>query len=161
MEWQKKIQDKVVYNFNDKLKQGEDGENWLDQFFAPHYNIVATPTLQHFGIDRIFTDDKGIVSTIEYKNDTTANVTGNAFIELVSNDIQGKLGWAFTCKADYIIYRVVGGNIYRLRPSAIFGQLVDWNKYERRTIRNKSYCSVGLLVPLSELEHIAAKVYKA
>jgi len=152
--------DKSIYNFNDQLKQGEDGEYWLDEYFAPYYNIVATPTLQQFGIDRLFTDDKGITSTIEYKNDTTAKSTGNSFIELVSNDIQGKLGWAFTCKADYMIYRVVGGNIYRLRPSAIFGQLAAWNKYERRTIRNRNYCSVGLLVPLSELEYIAVKVYK-
>lgn len=150
----------ITYNFNDKLKQGEDGESWLDTFFAPYYNIRATPNLQHLGIDRIFTDDKGVVSTIEYKNDTTANATGNAFIELVSNDITGKLGWAFTCQADYIIYRVVGGNIYRLKPSAIRGQLREWNKYERRVIKNKDYCSVGLLVPLAELDYIKVKVYK-
>lgn len=152
--------DKLTYNFNAQLKQGEDGEHWLDEFFAPHFATITTdPALQSFGIDRIFTSADGKQYKIEYKNDTTARTTGNAFIELISVDIAGKLGWAFTCQADYIVYRVVGGSIYLLQPSAITGHLPAWNRYERRTIKNKGYCSLGLLVPLSELERIARKVY--
>lgn len=156
-----------MYQFRQQLKDGRKQEKYLDGMFLDRFHIrEATRQQERQGIDRIFTNKvTGKQYAIQYKADATAARTGNAFIETVSVDVKDVPGWAYTCQADYIFYYVVGiGPIYIVEPSAIRKRLVRWqNKYQSRQIPNRRkggfrYNTIGLLVPLSELESISVQV---
>jgi hypothetical protein len=110
------------YNFDDQLSRGELGEALLDRFFAQWFRIKpATPEEQRQGIDRHFHHLKSHQEfTVEYKTDSLASRTGNAFIETVSVDTEQKAGWAFTSQADMLLYYVPGKRVvYVLKMAAI------------------------------------------
>ncbi len=150
------------YEFETQLRQGESGELFLDDYFCRWYQILpASPEQQREGIDRIFIRrDNDVEYAIEYKCDKTAARTGNAFIETISVDSQNKLGWAHYCQADFIIYFVDGcGPAYVISPERLRAQLASWTDcFQRRSIPNKGYNTVGLLTPLGELERLARVV---
>lgn len=156
-----------MYDFRKQLKSGKAQERYLDSLFADDFYIKeATREQERQGIDRIFTKRaNGHKYTVQYKADATAARTGNAFIETVSVDNRNIKGWAHTCTADYIFYYVVGvGPIYIVKPKDIRRKLAGWGrKYHTQPIPNKKYGkliynTIGLLVPLDELERIAVQV---
>jgi hypothetical protein len=156
-----------VYDFKERLKFGEKHERFLDRYFGDNFTIEdASGGDQRRGIDRYFTDRRnGKTYSIQYKSDETAARTGNAFVETVSVDRDSVPGWAHTCQADFIVYYVVGcGPAYVIRPGSIKKKLPEWaKKYPSRSIPNKGYGrkgynTIGLLVPLVELERIAHTV---
>ena len=102
----------ITYDFNTQLAEGIAHERQLDEFFLTQYQGLltiaqATPAQQRQGIDRLFTSiSTGEVDTVEYKADSLAGKTGNAFIETVSVDTANKPGWAVASEAKYLVYLV-------------------------------------------------------
>lgn len=151
-----------AYDFQERLTAGQKGEATLDRFFATWYAIrPATRAEQRSGIDRIFTRrTDGQIAAVEYKTDWAAHRTGNAFIETVSVDSANKPGWAFSSKAAILVYYVIDDDLaYIVTFATLREHLLRWQRaYPTRSIPNKGYHTVGLLVPLYELEHIALEV---
>ena len=152
-----------VYNFQQQFRQGTAGEEYLDGFFSPQFDIrPATRDQQRQGIDRIFVNRRtGKKLTVEYKTDATAAKTGNAFVETLSVDRTRKAGWALTSQADYLDDLVPGDGsaIYIIPMARLRSKLFDWSlSCEERHIRNEGYNTVGLLVTLAEFEKIAEEV---
>lgn len=150
------------YDMRQQLKQGESAERYIDSLFCDEFAIrPATRQQQRMGIDRVFTRRRdGREWKVEYKADKTAARTGNTFVETVSVDTRNKLGWAYTCQADFIMYYIVGrGPLYILRPRDIKGKIGNWQRrYPQRRIPNNGYHTVGVLVPLHEFERLAVQI---
>lgn len=154
----------MTYDFNAQLLLGQAGEQELDDFFSRWYIInPATAEQQRQGIDRLFTViGTRLAKTVEYKSDTTASKTGNAFVEIVSveNEQVCKLGWAHTSQAEILLYFLPSdGLIYVLKMDDLRRKLGRWiQKYKTRYVANIGYKSAGLIVPLREFEHMAIQV---
>lgn len=152
----------MTYDFNQQLSRGQEGENLLDRYFAAKFEIQLVDRAgQRQGIDRVFKcRETGKVETIEYKTDSKAQYTHNAFIETVSVDSNKTPGWAFTTKADRVFYYVPGDElIYILDPLHLRELLPRWQKqYPIRAAKNETYKTFGVCVPLAELEACAIEV---
>lgn len=151
-----------MYDFKTQLTRGQTHEHFLDQYCSRWYVIrQATYDEQRQGIDRGFTHkDNGAVYTVEYKADTTASRTGNAFVETISVDTANKAGWAYTSRADWLLYYLpASGLIYFFEFAKFRLHLPRWvREFPTRAIPNKRYKTIGLLVPLAEFEQHANKV---
>ena len=154
----------ATYDFKEQLAEGQAYERRLDQHFS-QFNIEIRPATmdeQREGIDRFFTHRKtGKVDAMEYKADSLAGRTGNAFIETVSVDTTNKPGWAVASKARYLVYLVTDPEtIYLIDMRALHVALPVWKaRYPVRQAQNFGYRTHGLLVPLLELERIAIAVW--
>ncbi len=149
-----------TYQFDAQLADGLEGEAFLDAVFRRWYRITpATRAQQRQGINRWFRRDKRRLS-VEYKTDTTAARTGNAFVETVSVDITHTLGWAYTSQADYLAYYIPpDGLVYIIRFDVLRSQLPRWERrYPVRRIANEGYHTQGLLVALREFEACAEAI---
>lgn len=151
------------YDFNHQLALGEEYERRLDEHFARWFAIAkATREQQRAGIDRVFRHRvTGAVYLVEYKADTLAGTTGNAFIETTSVDRTGRAGWAVASKADVLIYMVTQPQtIYAIRLRTLRRALAGWQQtYRLASAQNDGYKTWGHLVPLDELERIAIEVH--
>lgn len=154
----------MTYQFATQLAQGQSYEQALDERFDELYIIQpATPQQQRQGIDRVYRPRKAPheVLYVEYKADSTAARTGNAFVETISVDAFDKPGWAVTSQADWLFYLVPGAceALYVIQMAKLRQQLPRWRgTYQERRIPNDGYFTVGLLVPLAEFEEIAYAV---
>lgn len=154
----------MTYQFATQLAQGQEYEQLLDERFNELYIIQpATPQQQRQGIDRVYRRRKAPheVLYVEYKADSTAARTGNAFVETVSVDTTGKPGWAVSSEADWLFYLVPGSceALYIIQMARLRERLPTWRRTcEERRIPNDGYHTVGLLVPLAEFEEIAYAV---
>lgn len=154
----------TTYDFGTQLAEGQAYERMLDAHFS-QYNIdirPATMAEQKRGIDRFFTHrPTGTVDAMEYKADSLAGRTGNAFIETVSVDTTNKPGWAVASQARYLVYLVTDPQtIYLVSMRALRAALPVWQaKYPAKKAQNFGYCTHGILVPLHELERIAVTVW--
>jgi hypothetical protein len=156
----------AVYDFDHQMRQGDQAEAFLDAFFrGKGYTIrSATREEQRTGIDRAFTSPKdGKTWRVEYKADSTAARTGNAFIETISVDAAGKMGWALTAQADILVYYIPpSGVIYVLEFKTLQWELPRWIRdYPPRQAQNNGYATHGIIIPLAELEKSAMRVYHA
>lgn len=154
-----------VYDFDRQMRQGDEAALFLDTFFrGKGYTIrEATRDEQRAGIDRAFTSPRdGKTWLVEYKADSAAARTGNAFIETISVDAAGKMGWALTAKADILVYYVPPtGTIYVIQFKAIQWELPRWIRdYPPRHAQNNGYSTHGIIIPLAELEKAAMRVYQ-
>lgn len=148
----------MEYDFGDKLREGEGHETTLDSFFSRYYRVTpVNMALQRLGIDRVFEAEDGYRWTVEYKADATADATGNAFIETVSVDTNGKPGWALTSVAQLLVYYVPPqGIIYIAAMCSIKWALRDWKKrYRLKSATNNGYKTWGVVVPIEELRRIS------
>ncbi|HMN12042.1 MAG TPA: hypothetical protein PKD55_06935 [Bellilinea sp.] len=151
-----------MYQFDRQLSIGEEGEAFLDGFFAPWFHIRrATPAEQRQGIDRWFVDARGRRQSVEYKSDSTAARTGNAFVETISVDTTRKPGWAYSSQARTLVYYIPpDGLIYIIRFRHLRVVMPRWERdYPTRAVSNAGYHTHGLLVPLHELERLAVTVF--
>jgi hypothetical protein len=150
------------YDFKDQKCAGDRGEAVLDHFFSRVYAIEpATDDQQRRGIDRWFTNRKtGHRFTVEYKSDALAGRTGNAFVETTSDKARQKPGWAYSSAAEYLVYYVLEPEaIYILRLADLRRKLWDWERqYPHKEVKNTSWTTEGLLVPLREFERLAVMV---
>lgn len=159
-----------AFSFDAQLKVEAMHNAVLDAYFAESYDIVkADHTDERRGIDRWLTDKRtGERTSVQYKADTVATRTHNAFIEIISVDKPGVSvpGWVHTCAADWLFYYVPGDELcYCLRPDTIRLRLADWRgKYRTARVPNKGrsgsveYHTHGIIVPLAELEACADEV---
>lgn len=154
----------MTYKFATQLAQGQGHEQALDERFKDLYIIQpATPQQQRQGIDRVYRPRKAPheILYVEYKADSTAARTGNAFVETISVDTFDKPGWAISSQADWLFYLVPGAceALYIIRVADLRLRLPKWRRTcETRRIPNEGYHTVGLLVPLAEFEEIAYAV---
>jgi hypothetical protein len=154
----------TTYQFAAQLAQGETYEDQIDAFFRAKGAQISKVdrTTQRRGIDRVWydpTDDR--TWTVEYKADSLAGKTGNAFVETVSVDATGKPGWAYSSHASLLVYLVTDPQtIYVISMARLRRCLPRWSAaYPTRQAANDGYNTHGLLVPLHEFERIAAAVY--
>ncbi len=155
----------AIYDFQRQMRQGGEGEAFLDAFFTGKgYAIAAaSPEQQRQGIDRIFTSPgTGRVSLVEYKTDHAAARTGNAFIETISVDAAGKMGWALTSQAEILVYYIPPAGTITVVPfMALHWEMPRWLRdYPPRQARNAHYATHGIIIPLAELERHALRVYR-
>jgi DNA-binding transcriptional ArsR family regulator len=99
----------IAYQFAAQLAQGETYEEQIDAFFRAKGAQISKVdrTTQRRGIDRVWydpTDDR--TWTVEYKADSLAGQTGNAFVEIISVDTEKRPGWAYSSQASLLIYLV-------------------------------------------------------
>lgn len=151
-------------DFAECLEFGQSGESLLDRHFSKDWNIdLANRWQQRQGIDRIFLNrETNAKYTIEYKTDTIASQTGNAFLEIsILAKPQHKPGWAYTCAADFLFYFVPLATIYIVRPDTLRRHLSAWiAAYPLKKVQThghdkyQSYQTQGVLVPLKELAKI-------
>lgn len=153
----------MKYDFITQLKRGHEGEAFLDALFGEEFLIVEPRGAQRSGYDRLFQprDHSRASFTVEYKTDQTAARTNNAFVETVSVDSAGKIGWALTSQADYLAYYIPDplALVYMVPFGDLRARLERWqSEYPMRSVRNDGYLTKGLLVPLAEFEEIAEAV---
>lgn len=154
----------VTYGFATQLALGEQYERRLDEFFSQWAVDIrpATAEEQRQGIDRFFTHRaSGTVDAMEYKADDKAGRTGNAFVETVSVDVTGKPGWAVASQARFLVYLVVEPEaIYLVSMRQLRAALPRWRAaYPEVAAQNDGYRTLGLLVPLHELDRVAVMVW--
>lgn len=150
-----------TYDFRTQLHQGEAGEAALDAYFAQKYQIThATMSDQRRGIDRFFYNPvTGFACSIDYKTDTRAAQSGNAFIETTHSD---RPGWAYTSEADFIFY-------YLPQSQIVYAVGLKWLREKRlpqwveaypiRSADNGGYTTYGLIVPLDVFGRCASKLF--
>jgi hypothetical protein len=154
-----------MYDFAQQLAIGEAWEDRLDAFFLERFPVRilrASREEQRKGIDRLFVSRiSGAIDTVEYKADTLAGRTGNAFVETVSVSSTGRPGWALASQAKYLVYLVTEPEtIYFVAMAALRAKLPVWKRlYREAAAQNDGYETRGLLVPLDELERIAVQVW--
>lgn len=86
----------MVHQFADKLREGMAHEATLDSVFRRMGYTVEPVGMdaQRRGVDRLMVSPgTRRVVRVEYKADSVASRTGNAFIETVSVDTANKPGW--------------------------------------------------------------------
>ena len=156
----------MTYDFPTQLVEGQEYERRLDEHFRK-FRVQITPATmeqQRQGIDRVFFfPATGSRDTIEYKADSIAGKTGNAFIETVSVDTPSisKPGWAVTSQAKYLVYMVTDPEaIYLVLMANIKAMLPKWReRYPTKAAQNNGYRTLGVVVPITELERIAICVW--
>lgn len=145
------------------LQRGKAAEKVLDQWLVKTHRLWPATLGEAEGIDRyaqhLLT---GARYTLQYKADEKAAQTGNAFIETVSVRRAGRQdlpGWAYSCFATLMCYMVVGPNqVYLIKkPQQAFSEVLpQWEaQYRSVSVPNKSWQTVGLLVPLEELAKVS------
>lgn len=165
----------ALHRFDAQLHRGESGERWLDDFFSLFYDITpASRDEQRKGIDRHFvsrwegwdqigetqrTEERARYA-VEYKSDFLTHRTGNAFVETVSVDSEGKDGWLITSQADVLIYFVVyRQSIFISRVDRLRELAALWKAaYPSRWAQNAGYRTHGITVPLTQYARSAYKV---
>lgn len=149
-------------DFSECLDLGQQGEQVLDSYFSKYYVIrPAFKGQQKKGIDRIFIHKKTEKEFfVEYKTDTLAGRTGNAFLELAKHLEPYRQGWVYTCQADFLVYYLPDRRtVYIVQPEWLRRSVDTWlAKYPLRTVnsrgRYQNYQTQGVLVPLAELAEI-------
>lgn len=148
-----------MHDFDDKLAEGQHFERVLDRFFSAEYEVVAVNDfMQRQGKDRIFTPRAGgDFFGVEYKADSVAARTNNAFIETRSTDRVA--GWAHTSKAHRLVYYIPPRCIaYVIDLNRLRAALPAWEKkYPRKAAENATYNTIGVTVPMAEVEAIAER----
>lgn len=142
-------------------KSGAEVAAFLDDFFSMRgWSIEPTTAHQERVLclgDRRFT--KGAQGYfVEYKSGIQTFYTGNVFLETVSVDSQGKAGWVYTCRADYLFYAaLLNRKILIFKPDQLRAQIDLLKRQFRETAtakgQNKGYNTHGLLIPLAYAEN--------
>lgn len=157
----------AIHTFDKSLKAAKLYESELDKHFVQSFNInPATLEQERLGIDRFFEHRASRVCySVEYKTDHKTPETGNVFIETMSVDTAGKLGWAYTSLAQVLVY-FVPEHEYAMRAdmTAVKRMLPEWQAYREAAAWNRSrsgdyYRTVGKLVPLEEFRRVCVDIH--
>lgn len=150
-----------------QFANGKDVESSLDQIFR-NKGFTIEPTTAHeerrlcLGDRKFSKGDKGFF--VEYKSGIQTFYTGNIFLETISVDTSGRLGWVYTCQADYIFYAaLLNHKILVFRPNRLRAEIDTLKSKFKETKtgkgQNKGYNTHGVLVPLEYAEkYLAEKV---
>jgi len=154
----------TTYQFAAQLTAGETYEALIDAFFRAKGAQISKVdrATQRRGIDRVWYDPTDRRTwTVEYKADSLAGRTGNAFVETISVDTEQRAGWAYSSQARLLVYLVTDPQtIYVISMARLRRCLPRWSAvYPTRQAANNGYNTHGLLVPLHEFERIAGAIY--
>lgn len=148
-----------------QFRNGKEVEKFLDiHFRGKGFEIRETTyheeRVLHLG-DREFSKD-GKSFFVEYKSGIQTFHTGNVFLETVSVDTNGKPGWVYTSKANFVLYAcLLNGKILVFLPEQLRDNLDSLKQQfkEKSTSQkqNNGYNSRGLIVPLFYAEKNLAK----
>ena len=148
-----------MYKFNEQNQIGKEGEKLLDSWLKSTYTIDNVSNLKKYqksGIDRLLTNKKGEIISVEYKFDKTAQRTGNLFFETVSIDKNNNPGWGFSSQADYWIFLIPTNQIFIFKPSKL--RLFAWQNYndlQEKKIKNRGYFTLGYPLKINLIKHEA------
>jgi hypothetical protein len=143
------------YSFGAQKEVGDSGEAILDHHLKQRYDIRQPPKRAEikWKFDRFLRNGEKRY-TVEYKNDTVAQDSGNLFIETVSNTETEAPGWALDSVAQVVCYRLSGsGHVLFLDVVRIRTNVPMWRvNCESKAIKQDdgSYTH-GLLVPIKQL----------
>jgi len=150
----------MPYDFETQLKLAKEAEIVLDRFFTSFFEWEHTPlVVDKIGIDRYFIGKgTGLHYGFEYKADTRATSSKNAFVEYVSNDKTGKRGWIYTCLSNYLVYYlpldmrgwIMDTLTLKNRYKFEWAPKAEAKEYLVKGIPNNGYKSWGVCVPLSD-----------
>jgi hypothetical protein len=142
----------TVYSFSQQLSKGKQSESMLDDYFRKWYTVENVPIEfeKKLHYDRLFIRPDGSQITVEYKTDYMGHQTGNLIVEIVSNDKYDVPGWAYSCRADMLVWWVTGSHeLLGVSPAAIREKLPEWESvYRRVSIKNEGYNTIGIAVPI-------------
>ena len=139
-----------------QFKRGKNVEAFLDEFFRFRgWSIEETTAHEERKLclgDRHFLKDETAL-LIEYKSGIQTYYSGNVFLETISVDSQNKLGWVYTCQADYIFYAaLLNHKILVFKPQKlrdeIEGLKTKFREVKTSNNQNKGYDTHGVIVPL-------------
>jgi hypothetical protein len=156
------------YDMQDQLALSRMRDCEIDKHLSDDWRISGEVPreMERLGIDRVWIHRKtGRRHTVEYKHDTLAHKTGNAFVETES--VEGKKkGWSYTSCAQVLVYYVVGGEYaFICRMDEVERRLKGWELFypakaattvDKRT--GESYRTLGVCVPLPVFRSAASKV---
>lgn len=148
----------LIHDFNSSNSVGNVGESilysLLDILSPGNVKVVtAVKEWQAKGVDFVLED-----IYYDVKFDTKANSTGNLAFETVSKSINGNIikpGWVYASEADCIAYMYLNGlnwDMFFFTPPEI-KKMVDSSNYQVKPIKNTTYESEVVLVPISSLGH--------
>lgn len=157
----------VEFTSTPQWKSGTRVADFLDKFFTargwfiwnttPHEERVLCLGDRHY-------QHEDTHYFVEYKSGIQTRVTGNVFLETISVDTQNKLGWVYTCRADFIFYAtVMNGCILVLKPDELRSK-IDYLKTRFRETKtgknqNGTYNTHGLIVPFNYVkEHLTEQI---
>ena len=166
------IQQKMPYSVTAKMQEGEAAAQVLDKHFRQRWHVVPVPQeLQCREIDRILIqrDNCARRLLVEYKADSTASRTGNAFIEIESCFSTGvKRGWAESSCADFIVYFLPLDRQAMVIPTRLLrAALAGWRQtYQTKVVSSydtttgQQWQTSGLIVPLPVVRQIVARIIR-
>lgn len=100
-------------SFCNKKMIGDTGEQIVTQLLQSKgynvENVADKPEWRKVDVDMLVYKDNRLVKKVEVKTEKAGTVTGNFFVETKSN---GKQGWIFYTKADYLYVVVPNMKIY-------------------------------------------------
>jgi hypothetical protein len=151
----------LAYEFGTQDAIGAEDAEILDTYFSQRWYITPTSKRrqrQEIDRDYVLKQYDSIKYTVEYKADRLAATYGNLFIELLSNDATGALGWALRCDADLLFIFVRDDmDVYILSVPNLKFMVPYWcMKYEIGKSPNNGYRTHGLKVPRAEVEQSVA-----
>ena len=150
-----------IHSFHESKLRSFEKE--IDQVFINNgFKIIeATREEQKKGFDRYLVKNKKRKLKAEYKSDLRMYDTGNFFIETLSVDTTGKLGWALTSEADILVYYMLNDNeLWIIDMNLIKSNIADWTKqYKKKKCWNYGYNSEGLLLPKEIIASLVKKKF--
>lgn len=148
----------MAHNFKTSMASAREDviDDYLTKVLGWKLETVSM-TDQKRGIDRIANGNLAL----EYKTEWRVSDTGNFFIETLSNDVSGKLGWIHYSEAETIVYYIPKENVIYFVPLIELKRGMEkWeNKYPVKSARNKTYSSHGIVVPRIEIESLVTEKY--
>lgn len=147
----------AVHDFDAQLAIGHAGEQFVARWLSRRGRDCryAERIDQRRGID-LFVDD----IAVEVKTDLRCAETGNVFIETTSVDIHNVPGWAVTSEAIWLFFLLPPTEMLIIETRRLREQIKYWKTRFRETVsQNRSYRTLGLLVPRAEIAALAARVY--
>lgn len=144
----------------DQFRQGKSVEETLDRYFSRSgWSVrILSPREERQqclgdreltrGSERWF---------VEYKSGIQSHYTGNCFLETISVDTTGRLGWVFTSHADFIIYAcLLDHKLLTFSPGHLRARIEDL-KTRFPTVatsrgQNEGYRTWGVIVPMAVAE---------
>ena len=144
-----------IYKFDKQLKIGNKGENSFIKF----YHKLNPRKSSENKVDIIINDN----DKVEIKTDTTASK--NFFMERYGDIEKKKDGGPWRSKNDDIpifVYFFINEKIFYWFDSNTLCDYLNKNlkKFQKRSIFNYGYASLGYLIPRIEIEHLAVRIDK-
>lgn len=151
-----------TYRFNEQLAIEA---HWKGRYLALlDRQGIAVEEIDHLAVQRLGIDAIVRIGdwrhSIEFKTDFQAQHTGNFFVETISNDVDDTPGWAYTSTAQLLgLYLIGQGRLLLIPMWDLKQRLNAWKDiYPTRSCQNPTYRSHGVLVPLTKLEAISARI---